>query len=164
MNYSELVELLNRASAFDLYRLRTAIDSMIDDPRRIIEVKASLRLGQEVTYFEGSTNSVHEGVVESIKKTRVVVRDKLDGKRWSIPLCAINIRDVDVTIQQTHRHGLTKNELAIGDRVGFIDKSGIERSGEVVRLNQKTVTVESETGGWRVAYQLLHKVIDTEIA
>lgn len=163
MNYSELVELLDRANAFDLYRLRTAIDNMIDDPRRIIEVKTSLRLGQEVTYFEGSTNSVHEGVVENIKKTRAVVRDKLDGKRWSIPLCAINIRDVDVAIQ-SHRQGLTKNELSIGDRVGFIDKSGIERTGEVVRLNQKTVTVESESGEWRVAYQLLHKVIDTEIA
>ena len=59
--------------------------------------------------------------------------------------------------------GLTKNEIQIGDVVGFVDRSGVEQSGEVERLNQKTATVESRQGGWQVPYSMLHKVIDQEI-
>lgn len=164
MNYSELIQLLDEASAFDLYRLRAALDNMIDDPRRIIEVKAALRMGQRVVYFDASENKALEAIVEQIKQTRAVVRNLHDGKRWSIPLSSINVRESDITIEEPKKKGLTKNELQVGDIVGFVDRSGIERSGEVVRLNQKTVTIESDQGGWRVSYGLLHKVIDqTEV-
>jgi len=162
MDYSEIIRVLDKASAFDLYRLRTALDHMIDDPRRIIDIKARLRLGQTVQYFEANSNQVVEAIVEQIKQTRAVVKDTRDGRRWSIPLCAINIHHSDVRINQPQPQGLSKAEIQVGDRVGFIDQSHIERIATVIRLNQKTVTLESEEGSWRVSYPLLHKVVDVE--
>lgn len=164
MDYSQIIEVLNNASGFDLYRLRSAIDNMIDDPQRLIEVRLSLRLGQNIEYYEPSHNRVYEGVVEKIKQTRVVVKCKDDGRRWDIHACAINLRKVAVDIDQHRTKGLTRNEISIGERVGFIDNAGNECSGKVLRLNPKTVTVacEHENGTWRVSYCLLHKVIELE--
>ena len=33
MNFSEVIKTLNSASAFDLYRMRAAIDRVLDEPR-----------------------------------------------------------------------------------------------------------------------------------
>ncbi len=163
MNYSELIQLLDHASAFDLFRLRAALNNMIEDPRRLQQVKNSLRLGMSVKYYEPSENCIHEAIVEQIKQTRVIVRNIQDNRRWDISLSAINIHDADITIQQTNKKGLTKNEVKVGDIVGFIDRTGRERSGRVEKLNQKTVSLKTEHGNWRVDFGLLHKVIDLDI-
>ncbi len=104
---------------------------------------------------------MHQAVVEQIKQTKVSVCTVEDQKRWLIPLYMINIRGSDVAIEKTQREGLTRNEISIGDTVGFLDRDGGEKSGKVVRLNQKTVGIDCEDGGsWRVSYPLLHKVIE----
>lgn len=163
MNYSELIQLLDQATAFDLYRLRAALDNMIDDPKRLIEVKAALRLGQQVQFYDTASNQIHEVIVERIKQTRAHVRHCESNSRWDIPLCAINVRGVDTSISEQQKQGLTKNELHVGEVVGFVDRSGIERSGKVIRLNQKSVTIDDHSGGsWRVGYSLLHKVINID--
>lgn len=163
MDYSQIIDALNHASGFNLYRLRSAIDNMIDEPRRLIEIRARLRMGQQVQWFDSGRNRLCEGTLINVKQTRVIINSQHDGRRWDVPLCAINIHQVDTQIEsQHHAIGLTKNEIQIGERVGFIDGEGIERSGEVIRLNQKTATVVNHTDriSWRVSYALLHKVID----
>ena len=162
MNYSDIVNALNHASAFDLYRLRNAIDNMMDEPKRLIEIKAKLHLGQTVQWYDQSDNRVYDGTLVKIKQMRALVNSHHDNRRWDIPLCAINIHQVNVDIGQPHKQGLTKNELRIGEHVGFVDNSGIEHTGEVIRLNQKTATITNhETQmSWRVSYALLHKIID----
>lgn len=163
MDYSQIIDALHHASGFDLYRLRSAIDNMIDDPKRVIEIRMRLRLGQQVQWFDAGRNRLCEGTLINIKQTRATINNLADGKRWDIPLCAINIHQVATHIETQHPvAGLTKNEIQIGERVGFIDSDGIERSGEVIRLNQKTATVVNHADriSWRVSYALLHKVID----
>ena len=68
---------------------------------------------------------------------RALVNSHHDNRRWDIPLCAFNTHQVDVNIGQPRKQGLTKNELRIGEQVGFADNSGVEHTGEVIRLNQK---------------------------
>lgn len=160
MNYSEIIDALEKASAFDLYRLQAALNNMMDDPKRILEVKMGLRLGQEIEYFDATANRIEAAIVEKIKQTRVNVKNLRDGKRWGIHMCAINIRGSDTGIALTKTEGLSKNEIGVGDLVGFVDNNGQEQHGKVVRLNSKTATVESEDRGWRVSYSLLHKVIE----
>ncbi|MCK2127817.1 hypothetical protein MX652_14100 [Thauera aromatica] len=48
MNYSELLAKLNAASAFDLYRLRAAIDRTLDEPSWVLAVQSRLHVGQTV--------------------------------------------------------------------------------------------------------------------
>jgi len=162
MNYSEILLALDKASAFDLYRLQMAIDNMIDEPKRMIEIKMALRLGQEIEHYDASSNRMEPAIVEKIKQTKAVVKNLRDGKRWQIPLCAINLQGIDTDIVHPQTEGLSKNELSVGDIVGFIDRSGAEQHGRIVRLNQKTVTIESDHKGWRVSYALLHKVIELD--
>ena len=164
MDYSQIIDALNHASGFDLYRLRTAIDNMIDDPKRLIEMRAKLRLGQTVQWFDSGNNRLYEGTLIKMKQTRAVISSHHDKRRWDIPLCAINIHAVDIAIEQRHKTGLVRNEIQIGDRVGFVDNDGIECSGEVIRLNQKTVTMvnHADQRSWRVSYALLHKVIEMD--
>ena len=162
MNFSDLIALLDKASAFDLYRLSHVLNGMIDDPRRLMEVKAKLRLGQCVEFFDARNHRVREVRVEQIKQTRAAVRDLEDGRRWDIPLCAINVRGSEAEFHRVETPGLSRSDIQVGDRVGFIDKSGREQSGRVIRLNQKTATIESTDVSWRVSYSLLHKVIDAD--
>lgn len=160
MNYSDIIQALDKASAFDLYRLQTALDNMLDDPGRLIEVKKALRLGMEIEYYDAAANRVELAIVEKIKQTKAIVKNLRDGKRWQIHLCSINVRGSDTNIALTNNTGLSKNELRVGDVVGFVDNNGVEQHGIAVRLNQKTVTVEAENRGWRVSYSLLYKVIE----
>lgn len=160
MNYSEIIEALDSASAFDLYRLQTALGNMIGDPNRMIEVKKALRMGQEIEYYDAEANRIEAAIVERIKQTKVVVKNLRDGKRWQIHLCSINVRGSNADIALGSKTGLSKNELSVGDVVGFVDNSGVEQHGSVVRLNQKTATIEAGDRGWRVSYALLHKIIE----
>ena len=57
-----------------------------------------------------------------------------------------------------------RNEVAIGDVVGFLDRDLQQRSGQILRLNDKTVTLMCGKQQWRVAYALLHRVVDGSAA
>lgn len=160
MNYHDLITLLDKASAFDLYRLSLILDDMIDDPKRIIETKSKLRLGQQVDFLNGRTNQINKVVVEQIKQTRVKARDE-SGRAWNIPLCALNVQDCDSSLAQAKPSAkLSKSDFAEGDTVAFVDSDGAEHSGSIIRLNRKTATIINHEGKWRVDYGLLHKVID----
>jgi len=159
MNYSEIISALENASGFDLFRLQSAIAMMLDDPKRIIEVKKAIQIGGAVEYFEPSENRVIPARVLKFQRTRVVVENLDDGKHWSIPYYAINIHNVDTTIvERRKKQGLARTEISIGETVGFVDRENNEQYGKVVRLNTKTVTIESKTKGWRVPYSMLFKV------
>ena len=77
---------------------------------------------------------------------------------------AINVNRIDVSIREKSKHGLSRNEVAIGDTVGFFDHEHRQRSGKVVRLNDKTVTLLSDGQKWRVVYAFLHRVLNQDSA
>lgn len=162
MNYSEILAQLKAASAFDLYRLRAAIDRALDEPAWMVAVQARLRVGQTVEYFDPQGNASHTGQVLELRRKQAVVLDKKTDQRWLISYAAINLDGADVEIREKPRHGLGRNEVAIGDRVGFVGHDHKARSGKIIRLNDKTVTLECEHQQWRVSYGLLHRVVDSD--
>ena len=161
MNYSEILAQLKAASAFDLYRLRAAIDRALDEPAWMVAVQAQLTVGQAVEYFDPQANASHAGQVLELRRKQAVVLDKATGKRWLISYSAINLDGTDVDIRDKPRHGLGRNEVAIGDRVGFVGRDHKERSGRIIRLNDKTVTLLCGNQQWRMAYALLHRVVES---
>ncbi|PLX77084.1 MAG: hypothetical protein C0607_02590 [Azoarcus sp.] len=162
MNYSEILAHLKAASAFDLYRLRAAIDRTLDETSWMFAVQAQLHVGQMIEYFDSQTNASHAGQVLELRRKQAVVLDKATNRRWLISYAAINLDGADVEIREKPRQGLGRNEVAIGDRVGFVGRDHKERSGRIIRLNDKTVTVECEHQQWRVSYGLLHRVVDSD--
>jgi len=162
MNYSKVLEELNDASLFELYRLQRAIGNILEDPGKIHEIKASLKVGQQIEYFDADENRLIEAEIVELKRTRALVRNRHDGKLWNIPFYLINLDRADIAISSQTRK-LDRNSLKVGDKVAFKDGRGNELFGEVIKLNQKTAGVLVGTVRWKVAYGLLSPIIDGEL-
>jgi hypothetical protein len=162
MNFSDVLKALNHASAFELYRMRAAINRVLDEPRWLQAIQASLEIGQLIEYFDTQANALRRGQLLELRRKQAVVLDQADGKRWLIPYVAINLDGTDVQIREQPRHGLGRNEVAVGDVVGFVDRDQQQRSGRIIRLNDKTVTLLCGQQQWRVAYAFLHRVVDAD--
>ena len=65
-----------------------------------------------------------------------------DNARWTIPYYYDNLQKNNTDISLVHKEsGRQRNEVKVGDKVGFIDRNNIEQYGDVIRLNPKTVTI-----------------------
>ena len=160
MNFSETIATLNNASAFELFRLRAAIDSVLDQPGWMNAVRSQLQVGQTIHYFDSAANRSQQGQVLELRRKQAVVLDLATQKRWLISYAAINLDGADIEIREKPRQGLGRNEVATGDMVGFMDRNRQQRSGRILRLNDKTVTLMCGQQQWHVAYGLLHRVVD----
>ncbi len=162
MNFTEVLDALKLASGFELYRLRAAIDRMLNDPRWIVAIRKALRIGQQVEYFDEKDNRICTGQVLELRQKTVLLLRLDTAQRWLMPYTSINLGGVDVTIRDNPNQGLSRQEVAVGDSVGFLDREQRPRSGKVIRINDKTVTLISQNQRWRVAYALLHRIMDAD--
>lgn len=160
MNFSSVLDALKQASAFELYRLRSAIDRLLSDPQWIAAITMRLHRGQRITFFDSRHNRLREGQILEMRRAQLVVLDTEAAQRWLIDYAAVNVDGVDVSIRERPVQGLGRQEVQVGDTVGFADRDGHERYGRVIRLNDKTVTLDCEGQRWRVTYGLLHRLID----
>jgi hypothetical protein len=161
LNFTEIVATLGQASAFDLFRLRAAIDRVLDQPGWMMAVQARLRVGQEIEYFDPQANRSFKGQLLEMRRKQAVVLDRETRKRWLISYAAINLDGADVEIREQPQQGLSRQAVAVGDVVGFVDRDQRQRSGKILRLNDKTVTLQVGHQQWRVAYALLHRVVES---
>lgn len=163
MDYSEIIERLKEASSFDLHRLQVAINQQLESPQRTEEIRRRLKLGQRISYFDERENRLIEAKIIKLKRTRVLVEHISDKERWNIPFYYINLDGVDTDISFSRKTGLEKSQLSVGDVVGFQDKQNNDVYGKIIRLNQKTVSLVTDTNAkWRVGYKFLYLVIDGE--
>lgn len=162
MNFSDVLKVLDQASAFELYRIQAAIDRKLDDPRWAEAIRGQLRVGQMIEYFEWQSNASERGQIVELRRTQALVLDLATRKRWLVRYASINIDGADVRIREQSARGLGRNEVAVGDVLGFLDRDQQQRSGKVVRLNDKTVTLAVGRQNWRVGYTLLHRVVDAQ--
>ena len=159
INYQDLITFLNEASLHEIYKVSSALFNELENPARVSAVKNSIKMGQEIEYFDGQTNQTHQGIILSKDIKYVSIRNVSDRRIWKIPyhMLVVDAREFDFSSKDK---GLTKNEIKVGDIVGF-NKDGEQITGRVERLNQKTVTLYTHSNHkWRVAYALLFSVID----
>ena len=155
-------ELIASASLFDLFRLRAVLMMQLEDPARIEQVRDCLRLGMPISYFDEAQYRIIEATVIELRKTRLLVENRHDKERWSIPFGAVNVDGVEADIRGAiERQALDRSRLKVGDAIGFRDRQNQDKYGRVVALNQKTATIlTKDNQKWRVAYQFLFPVID----
>lgn len=161
MNYELIVSELQKASAFDLYRLQSAIGHLLDDPARLNSIKHQLRPGMEITYFEPQENRLIPAQVLEIRRTRVAIQELGTRKRWTVPLYMINIEDTNTDIPPKSNQ-VDRLSLKIGDQVGFTARDGDELFGIVTKLNPKRAKIQTGQGVWAVPYSMLFTVIDSD--
>jgi len=164
MDYSSILQALQQATPFDLFRLQVGIGNLLDQPGRLQAIKRRLKPGMTISYFNTRQNRLMEAMIEEVQRTSVHVQDKTSGQRWSIPLYTINLDGADTDIHACNSsEKMDKNQLKTGDPIGYHNRKHQEVYGTILQLNPKTATVLTSKGErWRVPYNLLFKVMDGE--
>lgn len=161
----DILDSLQQTPSAELYRLYLAIGKMLDDPRRILEVRQRLHLGMAVNYIgDNPLGPPAQGTIVELRQTQAVVQDSVTRRRWGVLYAAIipDTTTAQARVEPTPPPRTQREEFFIGDTVGFTDKHLSERVGIVVRLNAKTasIAVNDTDGHWRVSYSLLRKIVD----
>ena len=153
------IDLLRDASSLDLYQLSLALDRMLDDPARILEVRRHLHLGAHVMFFDHQCRQLAPGRIVQLQAKHVLVQDARSALQWKLPYAAIVPGRSQQEAAPPPRR-VDPAEFRVGDTVAFTDKHLNERIGIVTRLNAKTCSLLCDGVQWRVSPGLLRKVID----
>ena len=165
MDYSKIIQDLQQATLFDLYRLNVAISQQLENPKRIAEIRDCLKPGQVIRYFSVNENRLIEATVLKLMRTQLSVRHNHNLTLWTIPFSSVNLNNVDTDLVVPTKMGLEKSQLKVGDIVVYPDRQNNDVHGQVIRLNPKTATIKTDAGAqWRVGYEWLSLVIDGERA
>lgn len=159
---TRLLDALRNAPSLDLYELSLAINQMLNDPRRILDVRRHLHLGAQVMYFDHRRGTLAPGRVLQLQPTTATVQDDSTRTQWKLPYAAIvadPAQRAEPAAQAPPRRADVA-EFKLGDTVGFTDKHLRERIGTITRMNTKTYSLICEGEQWRVSPALLRKIID----
>lgn len=164
IEYNQLVTFLKNASLHEIYRISLAIQNELENPHRIFSVKEKLKEGSYLEYFESKTQQFIRARLIKKNQKNVLVQNAGDMKQWQIPYHCLKIDSREFDFKNSEKKGLHKNELSVGQWVGFThSRNGETIVGRIQSLNQKTVSLITAQGGrWRVSYQLLYSIIDGE--
>ena len=159
INLHDLMTSLQQASDVDLLRLRTAIDHLLQSPRRLIAIRERLHLGQEVDFWNQRDNRMQHGRIVQFKRDQLLIQTENPSMYWWAEFAAIQFDARQAPQPKPPRH-MERSDFAHGDKVSFEGRDLIQRLGAIVRLNQKTATVSCDGQEWRVSYALLRHVVD----
>ena len=163
MQIQQLFEELESASDFELFRLQSAIQKMLDDPERTTQLKQKIQVGMKVDYFCTDRNLSIPCSILKVGRSRVGVQENDTQKRWSVPFYHLNLDHIETEIVSLNIKGMSKAELSIGCTVGFIrNKDNREYIGQVSKLNPKRAMVVVQDTVWKVPYSMLFPVITSE--
>lgn len=164
MNIQLIFQELQTASDFELFRLKAAIDKLLEDPERINTLRKKLVVGMPLDYFNQEENRSIACELLAIKRTRATVREIETGKRWTLPFYYLNLDHIATELVVNNTLGMSKAELYIGCTVGFVNsQNNQDYIGQVVKLNPKRAVILVGNEKWQVPYQMLFSIIHSEL-
>jgi len=161
-----LLELLQQASNLQLFQLNAVIERMLADPRRILQVRKDLHLGQTVSFMDWRDGQMRTGKVVALKDTKVTIHENSTRTAWAVPYAAIEPpapgpAQPAAPAEPPAAPRATRNDFRCGEKVSFEDKYLNTVVGTIVRINQRTATIDPGDGtSWRVGFALLRHVVD----
>ena len=162
----KLIDALNRASSLELFQLSAIIERLLADPRRILQVRVNMHLGQTVHFLDWRDGQMRSGKVVAMKDTQVTLHEDGTRREWKLPYAAIvpppasAAKPVaEAPAPQALRP--SRNDFRCGEKVAFEDRYLQTQVGTIVRINQRTATIDTGDGtNWRVGFALLRHVLD----
>ena len=163
---SRLLEALQQASNLQLFQLNALIERMLADPKRILPVRKELHLGQTVRFMDWRDGQMRAGKVVELKDKQLTIHE--DGTRasWALPYAAVELprpgaSKPEPTAQPHSVPCASRNDFRCGEKVAFEDKHLNTVVGTIVRINQRTASIDPGDGTtWRVGFSLLRHVVD----
>jgi len=165
----QLLDVLNRASSLQLFQLSTLIERLLADPRRIIAVRTNMHMGQTVRFLDWRDGQMRQGKVVAMKDTQVTLQDLSERREWKLPYAAIEPPEPNPTARAQAAAAApppaaprpSRNDFRCGEKVSFEDKYLQTVVGTIVRINDRTATIDPGDGSkWRVGFALLRHVLD----
>ena len=161
----KLIDALGRASNLELFQLSAIIDRMLADPKRIIAVRANLHLGQTVRFLDYRDGQMRSGKVVALKDTQLTLHEDGTRREWKLPYAAIEPPPPTATPAPPPATSTpprpSRNDFRCGEKVAFEDKHLNTIVGVIVRINQRTASIDPGDGtSWRVGFGLLRHVLD----
>lgn len=157
-----LLDALRLASSLELYELSVAINRMLTEPRRILDIQQHLHPGAQVMYYDERRGTLVPGRILQLQPTYAIVQDDITRTQWKLAYAAIVADPAQHAGQppQAPPRRADMTTFKLGDTVSFTDKHLRERIGTITRLNTKTCSIICEGEQWRVSPALLRKIID----
>ena len=162
----KLIDVLNRASSLELFQLSTIIERMLADPRRIIAVRTNMHMGQSVRFLDWRDGQMRNGRVVAMGDAKVTLHEEGTRREWKLPYAAVEPPKTTSSAPASPPPAPplikpTRDDFRCGEKVSFEDKYLQTQVGTVVRVNQRTATVDTGDGhAWRVGFALLRHVLD----
>ena len=166
----KLIEDLPMASSAELYQLSWVIEQLLADPRRIVQARAELHTGQQVQYLNWDDGKMRAARVVAMKDRRVTLLDEASRTHFTLPYAAIvatpssgpdNGAEASNPAKFTPPPEIaSRADFRVGNRVSFTDQNLQHRVGLIVRINQRTATLECDGQTWRVGFGLLRPIVD----
>jgi hypothetical protein len=163
----KLLEALSAASSLQLFQLQTIIERMLADPKRIIAVRTNMHLGQTVRFLDWRDGQMRSGKVVQMRDTQVVLHETATRREWKLPYAAVEPLAVGAAPTEPAACEPPsvplprRSDFRCGDKVAFEDKHLNTVVGTIVRINQRTASIDPDDGTtWRVGFALLRRVID----
>lgn len=163
----KLIDALNRASSLELFQLSTIVERLLADPRRILAVRTNMNLGQTVRFLDWRDGQMRSGKVVAMKDTQVTLHEEGTRREWKLPYAAVEPPLATPQPKATAAPATPpaikalREDFRCGEKVSFDDRYLQPQVGTVVRINQRTATVDTGNGhSWRVPFHLLRHVLD----
>jgi hypothetical protein len=162
-----LLEVLQHASNLQLFQLNSVIERMLADPKRIVQVRKDLHLGQTIRFMDWRDGRMRTGKIIVMKDTQLTVHEDGTRSSWTVPYTAVEppapgaARPAVAAQEPPSAPRAGRNDFRCGEKVAFEDKHLNTIVGTIVRINQRTATIDPGDGmSWRVGFALLRHVVD----
>ena len=127
-------------------------------------------VGKAVQFMDGRTGQMRSGKVVQIKGNQVTIHEDATRAHWKVHYAGVEpgvateqVEPAAPTVHQAPVHKPGPQDFRRGDKVSFTDKYLQPQIGTITRINQRTATVDCESGaGWRVPFGMLRHVTDTQ--
>jgi hypothetical protein len=137
---------------------------MLADPRRILQVRKDLHMGQTVRFMDWRDGRMRTGKVIAMKETQLTVHEEGTRSSWTVPYTAVEPPAPDAARPAAPAEPpprASRNDFRCGEKVAFEDKHLNTVVGTIVRINQRTASIDPGDGTtWRVGFALLRHVVD----
>ena len=88
-DFQAVVGNLPQTSAFDLYRLAYVARTFYTEPKRVLNIRLQLHVGQIVSYFESQEGTMQVGRITAMNDFDCTVEDTVRQLRYpKLPLCS----------------------------------------------------------------------------
>ena len=123
-----------------------------------------MHLGQTVRFLDFRDGQMRRGKIIAMRDTQATVLEEGTRIEWKLP----------DTKRSSHRRpraapansspseaAANRNDFRCGEKVSFEDRYLQTQVGTIVRINQRTATIDTGDGhSWQVGFALLRHVLD----